>query len=425
MITITNAAELQAMKDTLDGDFELGNDIAGIGDFEPVGGWNGQDPFTGTFNGKGYTISNLTVDKVADDYIGLFGELFGATIQNVTLKDFVLTGDRLVGTLAGDCTNTDVINVVVINTTIIGDEYTGGLLGNVYAESSGVISDCSSTGSVTGATAHWIGGLVGAYDDYTMVDCYSEVIVIGYNSVGGLIGSFTGGSVLRSYATGTVDGDYYVGGFMGTLYTPGTVDRCFATGNVTCVANYAGGFVGEQYGPGIISDCYAKGDVDGDDYVGGFAGTSEDVNRCYSTGAITHGGGATMVGGFTGYNGETITLSFWDKTTSGEATGAGGGSPQTGLTGKTTAEMKNINTILTAGWSIPQIWNALSGCNGGYPCLVGVNSCCSASAAPLADPTIAPKKVSLELIRNIEMMNTGRSYVSKTGDFVYESRFKR
>jgi len=44
---------------------------------------------------------------------------------------------------------------------------------------------------------------------------------------------------------------------------------------------------------------------------------------------------------------------------------------------------------------------------------------------PSADPTIAPKKVSLELIRNIEMMNTGRFYIDKSGNAVYESRFAR
>lgn len=44
---------------------------------------------------------------------------------------------------------------------------------------------------------------------------------------------------------------------------------------------------------------------------------------------------------------------------------------------------------------------------------------------PPLDPTIAPKKVSLELIRNLEIMNNGRFYISKLGNAIYESRFHR
>jgi len=122
--TITTAAGLQNMKLNLAEDYVLGCNIncSTIGNFEPVGGWNGQDPFTGTFDGKEYTIRNLTVNRAADDYIGLFGETDGATIKNVTLKDFVLTGDDNIGALIGYCEDTIVSNITVINITITGDD---------------------------------------------------------------------------------------------------------------------------------------------------------------------------------------------------------------------------------------------------------------------------------------------------------------
>ena len=102
---ITTATQLQNMNLSLTSDYELGNDIdcSGIANFEPIGGWNGTDPFTGSFDGKGYKISNLTVNRAADDYIGLFGETDGATISNVTLEDFTLTGDDYAGSLVGYC----------------------------------------------------------------------------------------------------------------------------------------------------------------------------------------------------------------------------------------------------------------------------------------------------------------------------------
>lgn len=424
--TITTAAGLQDMDLDLTEDYILGGNIdcTDIANFEPVGGWNGADPFTGTFDGKGYTICNLTVDRAADDYIGLFGETDGATIKNVTLVDFVLIGDDYIGALVGTLYDTSIENITVINVDITGDDACGGMCGDAIGVVGQTIKRCTSTGAIS--AGGYVGGLIGDHYLYATSNCHSSVNVIGTSSfIGGLVGQWWTGTFEKCYATGTVTGYSYVGGFAG--YMRGnvgteTADKCLGSGAVTATEDFAGGFVGYQ-GAGIVNDCYGTGAVTGDDYVGGFAGLSDVVNRCYSTGAIT--GVGANVGGFTGNNNDAMADCFWDKTTSGEAIGAGGGSPQTGLTGKTTAQMKDIDTILEAGWSIPQIWNVLSGCNGGYPCLVGVNLCCSASAAPPADPTIAPKKVSLELIRNIEMMNTGRAYIDKSGNFVYESRFHR
>ena len=102
MTVITNAAGLQNMDLDLTDDYELGNNIdcSGIANFEPVGGWGGAAAFTGTFDGKGYRITGLTVNRAADDYIGLFGETDGVTIQNVTIEA-TITGDDNVGILAG------------------------------------------------------------------------------------------------------------------------------------------------------------------------------------------------------------------------------------------------------------------------------------------------------------------------------------
>jgi hypothetical protein len=57
--------------------------------------------------------------------------------------------------------------------------------------------------------------------------------------------------------------------------------------------------------------------------------------------------GDKHVGGLVGLNGEesTVSNSFWDTETSGQATSAGG-------TGKTTAEMQDVTTFSGAGWDI-------------------------------------------------------------------------
>jgi hypothetical protein len=66
------------------------------------------------------------------------------------------------------------------------------------------------------------------------------------------------------------------------------------------------------------------------------------VSNSYSTGSVT---GNELVGGLAGENRGTVSKSFWDTETSGQATSAGG-------TGKTTAEMKTIATFSGAGWNI-------------------------------------------------------------------------
>jgi len=77
--------------------------------------------------------------------------------------------------------------------------------------------------------------------------------------------------------------------------------------------------------------------------------------------------GSSGVGGLVGHNlWGTITASFWDTQTSGQAKSAGG-------TGKTTAEMQKAKTFLDAGWDFvgetkngtADIWWILEG--KGYP----------------------------------------------------------
>jgi hypothetical protein len=61
--------------------------------------------------------------------------------------------------------------------------------------------------------------------------------------------------------------------------------------------------------------------------------------------------GEGFVGGLVGLNEDsTVSDSFWDTETSGQATSAGG-------TGKNTTEMKDIATFSGAGWNITAVAN--------------------------------------------------------------------
>ena len=95
---ITDVYRLQEMQDDLDAYYVLGNDIdasdtASWNDgkgFEPVGPWAEGDVgfFKGTFDGKGYSIDGLYINRIEDDAQGLFAILRGATVKNINLTNY-------------------------------------------------------------------------------------------------------------------------------------------------------------------------------------------------------------------------------------------------------------------------------------------------------------------------------------------------
>lgn len=58
-------------------------------------------PSQASFNGNGYSINGLTIDKPETDYVGLFGYTEGAIIENVALKNVYITGRDYTGGLVG------------------------------------------------------------------------------------------------------------------------------------------------------------------------------------------------------------------------------------------------------------------------------------------------------------------------------------
>jgi surface glycoprotein (TIGR04207 family) len=93
---ISNASELQAMEDNRSAHYQLVENIDASGTsewdpdrdgtnegFDPIG-YNAENEFTGTFDGNGHTIANLTIQRASEDTVGLFGSNSG-TVTNVRL----------------------------------------------------------------------------------------------------------------------------------------------------------------------------------------------------------------------------------------------------------------------------------------------------------------------------------------------------
>jgi hypothetical protein len=206
---ITTVQELQWMQNNPAAFYVLGNDI----DASETAGWNGGagfspiDPFIGTFKGQGYTISGLTIDRPAQNHVGLFG-LKNGSITNVTLADLTVTGDDYVGGLVG--LNAGPVSGSSASGRVTGSgKYVGGLVG----ENSpfGTVSESSASGRVTGDDN--VGGLVG-FNYGPVSESSASSRVTGDDNVGGLVGR-NNGLVCGSEAHGSVSGNTNVGDLVG------------------------------------------------------------------------------------------------------------------------------------------------------------------------------------------------------------------
>ena len=270
-------------------DCTLAADITLTEPWTPVG-TTSANSYTGTFDGKGHTITGLTVTG-SNEYAGLFGYIgSGGTVKNVKLEDVQITSDH---------------------------QYANA--GGVAGYSWGNIENCSVSGSVS--------------SNY---------------SAGGVVGQQYGGSITGCNTSATVNGTGGVGGVAGRTNSGATLTACYATGNVTLESNgsdnyFAGGVVGSN-GGGTLTACYATGSVTGTGtgtgsiYVGGVTGTNDfgTLTACYHAKGTVSGPDGTT-GGVTGRNfkdsmigGGIITACYWkndqeqgigdDQTGTGETT---------------------------------------------------------------------------------------------------------
>jgi hypothetical protein len=107
---------------------------------------NSTTKFIGTFDGNGHFISNLTYTTTATtNYIGLFGYILNATIQNLGLENVsISSGGDYIGGMVGYNSSGTIIDCYV-NGSVNGKGNIGGLLGM----SVGTINGCYTTSLLT------------------------------------------------------------------------------------------------------------------------------------------------------------------------------------------------------------------------------------------------------------------------------------
>ena len=230
---------------TSSGKYILMNDI----DMSSVSDWttaNGmQYVFLGTFNGNGYTISNVNVTSAKSGYAGFFGRLQNASISNLKLEgvNIFINGSTgtAVGGLAGSAVGTSSISNVAIEDLVMnvnGVSSIGGLVGSVVSANAD-ISDSYVTGTIAGTNVLNIGGFVGGMS-------------------AGVISNSWSATTLSNAFSGIGSGYYATGGFVGTMAGAGRIVNSYTTSTFlsTAVSAYSNGVVVGNYQSGSIDVAY-------------------------------------------------------------------------------------------------------------------------------------------------------------------------
>ena len=330
---VNNVNDLQNIQTNLNGIYALGRDIDASG----TATWNGgqgfipigeapdentaPEQFVGTLDGEGHVVSGLTIHgsggppnwngPVINNYVGLFADIGpSGSIRNIGL------------------TNSNISSIL-------------NRVGALAGLNEGQISDAFATGTVSAGGAV-VGGLVGE-NEGIITQSYANVAVIqscgscGFGA-GGLVGYQFNGSTTLSYATGSVNAQSGAsGGLIGSNYQ-GNISQSYATGAVSSTATSVtvGGLVGVDTG-GSIDQAYAVGLV------------------APASGTLSGKVGGLLGGAPTS---PTITNSYWDTDSTGEATSQGG-------VGLPTVQLKSG---LPTGFD-SAVWTIDGTTNSGYPFL--------------------------------------------------------
>lgn len=381
---ISTAEDLAAFRDVVNGGQTdacaklTGNiDLSGTGEWTPIA--TNDAPYSGTFDGAGFTIDGLTIQS-GNSYQGLFAAVGTAgVVKNMTIgSNSSISGNMTVGGIAGNnqgtisgCTNYASVNATTeecggiagvnngtielcnsllsegSNTKITGAENIGGIVGSNH----GVIRSCNNSIPVEGVGSYLafpIGGIAGVGSDNsaTIVECTNNADVTSGIYSGGIVGTVNiqDGSqlVIRDCVNnGSVSDGIRTGGIVGSVnHCDGNliIENCTNNGSISAgrqMNNAAAGVIAatatENDGSVLIKNCINNGSVTEITTAGGiicYGLGNTLIEQCMNNGTINS---ATYAGGIAAFNvctindcysiGEIVTLSEEENTALGTLIG--------------------------------------------------------------------------------------------------------
>lgn len=303
--------------------------------FTPIGSYETtptflDQSFFGVYQGQGYAITGLTINRTAASSpvscIGLFGSIGGGSVSNLQIKNAQ----------------------IAINNYAVDYVNAGLFCGRVSSISLELVTVTGSITTYNTPDNIFIGGLAGLTSDASILRCSARgTFISDEGSAGGLFGTGGGARVIAAcYATGTVSGAKYAGGLAASFmnYGSGTLRDCYANCAVYGGLDGAGGLMGRVQ-DALITRTYAAGSVGGSDYntAGALIGTGT-------------------------YN--NVSYSYYDAVNAGTSRSLGG-------LGKSPAELRNVNMFINDTYDfvcevnrgLDDFWVIRSDTNNGYPYL--------------------------------------------------------
>lgn len=175
---IATAEDLLNIKYNTEGDYKLTVDI----DMSDVS-FTPLPDFTGSLDGQGHVIRNLTFNNPNQDQAALFATTHGATIKNLGIENANIVGNANAAAIVGRAYGGTIQSCYVANSYIEGRDHVGSITGdmNVNGDDGVTISDCLSDAKLK-TRSYQVGGLVGVTNGGTIQNCYFSGTIDGSQS---------------------------------------------------------------------------------------------------------------------------------------------------------------------------------------------------------------------------------------------------
>jgi len=212
-----------------------------------------------------------------------------------------IRANNFAGGIAGECSGT--IESCRVSGTVTANSYAGGIAGVQAARANNIITNCAVTAAVN-SNGNYAGGITGQSNG-TIVGiekCYtSGTVIAAGNNAGGITG-YSSCNVSNCYSTGNITGRNFVGGISGIA--DNDVQLCYATGTVSgqdCVGGITGSCARFLMYCVALNSAVTRssgslltfGRIDGNRISGGYTNN-------YARSALT------VVSGATGHNGTSV-----------------------------------------------------------------------------------------------------------------------
>lgn len=213
---VTTAEDLEALASIVNtgarpgGYYKQSGDITLTQEHTAIGTKNDETSFQGVYDGDNKVIKGLFINQPKENYQGLFGRGYNATIKNVVIENCDITANRYVGGACGSASRTNISYCKVSGAIKTADGVDGanhgGIAGYIYSKP---ISNCVNTASVTSSDANCVyyGGIVGETYSTRISDCFNAGNVEGSSYVGSIVGyENSGSSYSNNYHSVTTTG---------------------------------------------------------------------------------------------------------------------------------------------------------------------------------------------------------------------------